>query len=196
MRSMRISFLVLFTWVLMSACSPTIIATAQEKETTKPGTTVDAWRQALPPDAEAQRPAEETPGLVSSLPSNEETEKTLLSLERSWMDSLKAGDADSLSQIISGGFTFVSPRVADVKDRTKYLEYALRDLKLTFYEFDRTRVQLFGRTAIVSGWLKQKVSIGREDWSGTYLITDVWINRDGAWRVVSRHESPLPEQTK
>lgn len=27
--------------------------------------------------------------------------------------------------------------------------------------------------------------------AGTYLITDVWVNRDGIWQVVSRHASLL-----
>ena len=189
MKLTRIHFLAMSTWVLMCAFFPTIIATAQDKE--KPGTTVDTWRQSLPPEAEAQSEAEEMPGVASSLPSDDETQRTLLSLERMWMDSLTAGDADTLGQIVSGDFTFASPRVLDVKDRIKYLEYALRELKLTSYEFDKTTVRLFGRTAIVSGLLKQKATLKGEDFGGNYLITDVWISRGGNWRVVSRHESPL-----
>lgn len=192
MKSRRIQSFSLFLWMLAGAVSPTVIATAQEKE--KPGTTIDAWRQALPPETEAQRSVEEIPAAVPSLPSDDETQKTLLSLERRWMESLKVGDADSLSQIISPKFTFASPRAIDVKDKIKYLEYALRDLKLTSYEFDKTTVRLFGRTATVTVLLKQKATVGGEDWSGRYLVTDVWISRDGSWLVVSRHESPLPEQ--
>ena len=193
MKSTRILF-VLFTWLLMCAVSPTIIATAQDNEKKKPGTTVDTWRQSLPPDAEPEGPAEEIPGGAPSLPSDDETQKTLLSLERMWMDSLSTGDGDTLSQIISGDFTFTSPRVIDVKDRTRYLDYALRELKLASYEFEKTTVRLFGRTAIVNGLFKQKATVRGENWAGNYLVTDVWIKRDGNWRVVSRHESPLHEQ--
>ena len=193
MKSTKI-FVVFFTWALICAFSPTKMATAQDSERQKPGTTVDAWRQSLPPEVESQSQAEETSGLNPSLPSDNENQKNLLSLERVWMDSLKAGDADTLGEIISGDFTFASPRVMEVKDRIKYLEYALRDLKLTSYEFDKTTVRLFGRTAIVSGLLKQKATVKGEDRAGNYLITDVWISRGGNWRVVSRHESPLPEQ--
>ena len=118
MKSTRIHFFAMFTWVLMCAFSPTIIATAQERKE-KPGTTVDTWRQSLPPEAEAQSQAEEMPGVAPSPPSNDETQKTLLSLERMWMDSLRAGDADTLGQIVSGDFTFASPRVLDVKDQNQ-----------------------------------------------------------------------------
>jgi hypothetical protein len=191
MKSSRIHVVAFCIWVLICALSPTIIATAQDNEKQKPGTAVDTWRQSLPPDAEAQ--AEEMPGVATSQPSDE-IQKTLLSLERMWMDSLKAGDADTLGQIVAGNFTFASPRAIDVKNRSRYLEYALRELKLTSYEFDKTTVRLFGRTAIVSGLLKQKATVRGDDWAGNYLITDVWISRGGNWQVVSRHESPLPEQ--
>jgi len=190
---MRLTIIHSCFWTLMLAVTPTGIATAQEKQ--KPGTTIDAWRRALPPETEAPRPAKEIPEVASLLPSSDETRKILLSLEQSLMESLKVGDADSLRQLISGDFTFASPRAIDVKDRTKYLEYALRDLKLTSYEFEKTTVRLFGRTAIVNGLLKQKATVKGEDWGGNYLVTDVWISRDGTWRVVSRHESPLPKQS-
>lgn len=193
MRSTGIIAFFLFILTLMLVLAPTI-AMAQEKETQKNGTTVEAWRQALPPETETQLPVEETVEVSPSLPSKDDIRKTLLALELAWMESLRVRDADSLSQIISGDFTFTSPRVIDGLDRVKYLESVLGDLKLTSYEFNRTTVRLFGRTAIVSGLLKQKATMKGEDWGGNYLVTDVWISREGTWRVVSRHESLLQDQ--
>lgn len=187
---MNSCFSTLITLTLMWALPATMVTTAQEKQ--KPGTTIDSWLQALPPEAEAQ--AEEAAAVAALLPANDETQKTLLALELRWMDSVKAGDADSLSQIVSRDFTFASPRAIRVSDRIQYLEYALRDLKLSSYEFENTRVRVFGRTAIVSSLLKQKAMVKGEDWGGSYLVTDVWLNREGSWRVVSRHESLVPEQ--
>lgn len=187
---MKIYSSALFTLIVIWAVAPKIVA-AQEKQ--KPGTTVDSWRQSLPPEAQVQ--AAEMPGVAAALPSDDETHKTLLALEKRWMDSLKIGDAESLGEIISADFTFASPRLtAEVGNRTRYFDYAVRDLKLTSYEFDKATVRLFGRTAIVSCLLKQKATVGGADWGGSYLVTDVWLNRAGIWRVVSRHESPLPEQ--
>ena len=186
---MRIYFLVLFGCMLMGAVWPTIV-TAQEREKQKPGTTVDTWRKSLPPEAETSRPAEEIPG-DAALPSRDETRKVLLSLEKGLMEALKVRDADSLSQIIGSEFTFANPRLAGISDRSTYLGHVVRDLKLTSYQFDKTTVRVFGRTAIFSSLLKQSATVAGEDWSGTYLLTDVWISRDGIWRVVSRHESLL-----
>lgn len=194
MKSIRMGFFAWFIWTLAWAVFPAATGMAQEREKEKSGSTVDAWRQALPSTAETPGPAEEMAETAATAPSREETQKILLALERSWMDSLKAGDADALGQILSGDFAFASPRAVNGKDRIKYLEYALRDLKLVSYEFDKTTVRLFGRTAIISGRLKQRATVKGEDRSGDYLVTDVWINRSGVWRVVSRHESPIEEQ--
>ncbi len=192
MKVMKISFFVVSIWILTCALTPLGVATAQEKEKQKPGTTVDSWRQSLPPEAEVPASPEDmsNPATASS---SAETQKTLLSLEQKLMESLKVGDADSLSLIIGNDFTFVNPRLSGkVTDRAKYLEHALRDTKLTAYEFDKTTVQIFGKTAVVTGRLKQSATVGGTDWSGTYLVTDVWVSRNGSWRVVTRHESLLP----
>jgi ketosteroid isomerase-like protein len=191
MKSIRMGFFALFIAALVWGVCPTIISTAQEPEKQKSGSTAETWRQSLPSNAEAPSPVEETPETVASLASREKTQNILLALERSWMDSLKVGDADSLSEILAADFAFASPRIVEGKDRTKYLEYALRDLKLVSYEFDKTTVRLFGKTAIVSGLLKKNATVKGEDRAGNYLVTDVWLNRNGVWRVVSRHESPL-----
>ncbi|NRA57627.1 MAG: nuclear transport factor 2 family protein [Phycisphaerales bacterium] len=32
---------------------------------------------------------------------------------------------------------------------------------------------------------------GADDLSGVYELTDIWVNRDGTWRVISRYSRPL-----
>ena len=156
---------------------------------------MDAWRQALPPEAETEWPAAaEDSGGTPARPSREEIERGLLALETKWMDALEHRDASTLGQVIADDFVSVSPRAAGVvSDRAKYLEHATRELKLTSYEFRDLTVRLYGRTAIVSGHLTQTASgANGEDLGGSYFFTDVWVSRDGTWRVVSRHASPLP----
>jgi ketosteroid isomerase-like protein len=198
MRDIRTRLFIFFAGALI-LIAPSIIITAQDKdkETRKPdtGTTVDAWRQALPPEAETEKPAEASANGSQPRASREEVEKSLIALERKWMGALKQRDASALSQIISDDFTLVSPRlvVAD-GDRDAYFRHAMRDLNLTAYDFEELTVRLYGRAAVVSGRLKQSATVAGEDWGGSYFVTDVWISRDGVWRVVSRHASLLPEK--
>jgi ketosteroid isomerase-like protein len=125
----------------------------------------------------------------------EVAEKSLIALESKWMGALQLRDASALSQLVSDDFTLVSPRlVVAAGDREKYFQHAMRDLSLTSYEFEGLTVRLYGRTAVVGGRLKQSAGVAGEDWGGSYLFTDVWVSRDGAWQVVSRHLSLLPEK--
>jgi ketosteroid isomerase-like protein len=194
MREIRTRFFTFFVGTLLLAALP-VIATAQDKEAQKPATsTVDAWRQALPSEAETERPAEGAATGAQPGASREDVEKSLLALEQKWMGALKLRDASALSQIISDDFTLVSPRlVVAVGDRDKYFQHTMHDLNLTSYDFEELTVRLYGRAAVVSGRLKQSATVAGEDWGGTYLVTDVWVGHGGIWRVVSRHTSLLPK---
>ncbi|HEV7889471.1 MAG TPA: nuclear transport factor 2 family protein [Pyrinomonadaceae bacterium] len=202
MRNIRTHLLTFFAAALTLAAlsvSP-LSAAAQDKgkETQKPATgTVDAWRQALPPEAETPEPTEAPAAVTQPRLTREAVEKSLLALERKWMDSLQQRDASVLSQLISDDFTLVSPRLVVASgDRDKYFQHAMRELNLTSYDFEGLSVRLYGRTAVVSGRLRQSANAAGEDWGGNYLFTDVWVSRDGAWQVVSRHASPLPPEKK
>lgn len=196
MSNRRTHFFTFFIVILTLAAAPSVTAQENDNKEAKkpPAGTVDAWRQALPPEAETVKPSEEVAN-VTSRASRVEIEKSLLTLEQKWIEALKLRDASTLSQIIADDFTFVSPRLAGAGvDRDKYFEHVLRDLKLTSYELSEWTVRIYGRTAVVSGRLKQMAAVAGENWNGTYLVTDVWVNRDGTWRAVSRHSSLLPEK--
>ena len=199
MREVRKRFLNFFTAALIVA-APTATAAAQDKgkEAQKPAAgTVDAWRQALPPEAETEAAPEATAAVAQQRDARAANEKALLALERKWMGALQQRDASTLSQLVSEDFTLVSPRLTVAAgDRDKYFQHAMRDLTLTSYEFEGLTVRQYGRTAVVSGRLKQSANAAGEDWGGSYLFTDVWVSRDGAWQVVSRHASLLPPEKK
>lgn len=195
MRDVSTRFLIFLAGALILAAAPSFTAVAQDKKEApqKPTNTVEAWRQSLPPEAENERPGADAAGNATARVSREEIERSLLALESKWMDALKLRDASTLSQVIAEDFTSVGPRAAGaVSDRAKYLDHALREMKLTSYEFEGLTVRLYGRAAIVSGRLKLSAAANGEDLSGGYFVTDVWVSRDGIWRVVSRHASPLP----
>ena len=200
MKKMRNGSLTFFAAsLILTGLSIPAAAQEKEKEGPKPAaSTVDAWRQALPPQAEiGDTPEESAAATQQQRVTREATEKSLIELERKWMASLQQRDASALSQIISADFTLVSPRlVTAAGDRDRYFQHAMRELNLTSYDFDEVTVRTYGRTAVVSGRLTQSAAVAGEDWGGTYLFTDVWVSRDGTWQVVSRHASPLTTQKR
>jgi ketosteroid isomerase-like protein len=184
--------------LILVALSISAAAQDKGKEAQKPATgTADAWRQALPPEAEVEGTPETSVAVARQRETREATEKTLTALERKWMGALQQRDASALSQLVSEDFTLVSPRLTIAAgDREKYFQHSMRELNLTSYDFEALTVRLYGRTAIVSGRLKQSATVAGEDWGGAYLFTDVWVSRDGVWQVVSRHMSPLPNEKR
>jgi ketosteroid isomerase-like protein len=196
MSDKRTRFLTCFVGVLLFACATPAGGRAQEKdkEAQKPTSgTVDAWRQALPPEAETSEPSEGEAAAAQPRVSREEVEAGLLALERKWMEALRLRDASGLSQIIADDFALVSPQlVVATGDKEKYFKHAMGELNLASYEFEELSVRLYGRAAVVSGRLKQSANVAGADWGGSYLVTDVWVSRDGFWRVVSRHATLLP----
>ncbi len=199
MRKVRTHLVTYFAATLILVAS-SVSAAAQDKgkEAGKPSNgTVDTWRQALPPETETTGSPEASATVTRQRDSREATEKTLIALERKWMEALQQRDASTLSQLISDDFTLVSPRlVIAVDERERYFQHAMRELTLNSYEFEGLTVRLYGRTAVVVGRLKQSANATGEDWGGTYLFTDVWVNRDGTWQVVGRHMSPLPTERR
>ncbi len=173
MRETRTRFITFFVGALLLVAAPSFAVTTQEKgkEVQKPasGSTVDAWRQALPPEAEVVDSAEgEAAAAAQPRASREEIEAGLLALERKWMEALKLRDASALSQIISDDFALVSPRlVVAAGEREKYFQHAMRDLSLTSYDFEELKMRLYGRVAVVSGRLKQSATVAGEDWGGS-----------------------------
>ncbi|HEX8352889.1 MAG TPA: nuclear transport factor 2 family protein [Pyrinomonadaceae bacterium] len=187
-----------FTAALILAAALSAPAAAQDKGkgAQKPATgTADAWRQALPPGTETEATPEASADVAQQRATREASEKAIIALERKWMGALQLRDASVLSQLVSDEFTLVSPRlVVAAGDRDRYFQHAMRELSLTSYDFEGLKVRLYGRTAVVSGQLRQSARVAGEDWGGSYLFTDVWVSRDGTWQVVSRHASLLPEK--
>ncbi len=163
----------------------------KDKDADKPPstTTVDAWRQALP-QSEVAEPPGETAINDAVEESATQIEQRLDRLERGWMEAVKLQDAATLKRIIADDFTLAGDQpTGALLDRTRYLAGALRDLKLNAYSFDSLTVRLYGDTAVVSAHYKQQATVAGKEWSGEFLVTDVWVKRGKRWHAVARHIS-------
>ena len=118
-------------------------------------------------------------------------EDTILQLEREWSAADIAKDAATLDRIL-----------ADDWNETDYAGHlvtkamVLSDIKnnktevSTITNNDR-KIRVFGNVAIVTGRDTEKsVDHGKET-SGTYVYTDVFLNRNGKWQAVQSHSTKL-----
>ncbi len=111
--------------------------------------------------------------------------------EQALVDALKAMDRPVLEDILAPEFRLVGIRSTGSSDmpRAAWLEAAPEMNFLAFW-IDPPRVELFGDTALagVDGYWRIDLRGRRID--ERFLLTDVWLRRDGGWRLLRRHSSP------
>lgn len=113
-------------------------------------------------------------------------------LEKEWMGAWCKGELDVCAKLMAEDFVMVSER-GRLVGKEHWLEMAARRYKCAHFAWEDIRVRPFGRVVIVHARGTQQATLDGEDRSGTLLVTDVWVDREGSWQVVSRHGTgPLP----
>ena len=113
------------------------------------------------------------------------------SLEARWTAALIAKDQATLETLLAPEFQLVGIRStgATAIHRAEWLATAG---SIVFQDFktQTTSVQLFGDTALATVEGRWDIVFRGHPIKENFYITDVWVRRDGAWRVVRRHSSP------
>jgi ketosteroid isomerase-like protein len=95
-------------------------------------------------------------------------------------------DTQTCNRILSDDFTLSSARGMLVT-KSEWLEAARTLITGEAFYWDEIKVRLYGNTAVVNAKTRQTAKVGSQDWSGAFLITDVWVYQNNNWQVVSRH---------
>jgi len=113
-------------------------------------------------------------------------------LERRWMQAWVESDLDTCATVLADDFLLTSARGV-LMPKDAWLANAGSVFKCTEFEWLELMVRPFGDVAVVHGRSRQKASVGEQDWSGLFLLTDVWARRGDRWQVVARHGTgPIP----
>lgn len=180
-----------------------------EKKEGEKTTTIDAWQQALPDNNQSSNAPptvvmEESKDNVEGEETPEQIEKRILDLERRLMEALKLRDAAALKRFLADDFIFAGfntaatatgagTNAAQSSDKTRYIEWALRNLELKTYNLEKTVVRVFPSTAVVTFNYKRQANVAGSAADGDFTVTDVWVKRGKRWQAVSHHISPSPK---
>jgi len=107
-------------------------------------------------------------------------------LSREWMDAWVNVDLAACDRILDADFVLSSARGV-LMDRNEWLEMAAGPFAGDSFEWLEMIVRPYDNFAIVHSKTFQKANVNGEDWSGKFLLTDVWILREDGWKVLSRH---------
>ncbi len=115
-----------------------------------------------------------------------DAELKLPALERSWMEAWRTRDRAACERILGDDFVLTSAR-GILMSKKDWLEAAMGPFSCTAFVWEEIRVRSFGNVAIVHARARQQASVAGQDWSGLFLLTDVWARRGEDWQVVARH---------
>jgi ketosteroid isomerase-like protein len=84
--------------------------------------------------------------------------------------------------------------VGTTNDQKYFKEDAIEDVQTGMHEsleLSDIEVRVFGNTAIATMSQDEKSRHAKEDFSGKYLFTNVWVKTDGQWHAVASHGSRI-----
>ncbi|HVF88444.1 MAG TPA: DUF4440 domain-containing protein [Blastocatellia bacterium] len=150
----------------------------------KPG--ASAGKKEPQPDSKPAevKPAEKAPASP--------VEQELMKLERDWMESVKKRDGAALGNLLADDF-FATDEQGRVTGKSEYVS-EMKGMSVDSYNVGEFSFRINGETAVVSERWEIKASFQGQDISGAYRETNVWMKRDGRWRVVSTHISRIPQK--
>ena len=123
-----------------------------------------------------------------------QTEQEIRKLAHEWLDAGRRRDPAALDRILADDFLISGWQPEGrLADKQYYIEDCLKpvDIQQGSYSYDRWKVRIYGETAVVHCVLDIHALVDGHEWGAEVLVTDVWVKERDAWRVVSRHTSPI-----
>ena len=118
-------------------------------------------------------------------------EAVLASLERQWVEKLMQRDPQFFERILHPEFLHTGFD-GQQGDRERWLSfYNTGNWKYDSLELSELRVRVYADSAVSSGKLRRRITVGGKPSEGEQRFTHVWSRQGEAWRVVASHVSNL-----
>lgn len=116
----------------------------------------------------------------------------LAALSTRFLEAVRDRDLDWLDAHLGAEFTLTTGRAGSpVRTRSEWLGITASSYEIREFAFDELEVLDYGAVGVVRSRYRQVGSMGGEDRTQSFLMTDVWVERDGEPQLVTRHLSPL-----
>ena len=123
---------------------------------------------------------------------NSNLEEEFIHLETAWMNAWKNRDESMARQLMAEDFTLTSSlSTGELMNKESWIEKAMNQFFCKSFHIDQLQVRRYGQTAVLNIRFSQEAEVNGKDWSGSFLLTDVWVQNKGSWQVVARHSSWL-----
>ena len=115
----------------------------------------------------------------------------LAALSARFMEAVRDREVAFLEYHLGEEFTLTTGRATPVRGRAEWLHVTSSRYEIEEFAFEELEVLDYGTTGVVRSRYRQTGSMDLERRDTVYLMTDVWVERDGRAQLVTRHVSPL-----
>jgi ketosteroid isomerase-like protein len=116
-----------------------------------------------------------------------QTKQEIREAQAHWMEAAIRKDEPVLRQILGTEYHLIAGRLGFV-DKESWLAMGPH-YTIEAFEYIESDIHVYGEVAVSNSKYRQKATYKREDRSGVFYLTDIWVKRDGRWKVVTRHSS-------
>ncbi len=123
-------------------------------------------------------------------------EAHISALEREWAAAFQAKNVTALQNLMADGYSLiiaVEGLPLQMVPRNAWIE-RLNDYEVISISIDHIHVRTYGTVAVAVMLFRQEARLAGQDRSGQLMLTDIWVEQNGEWRLVERHSS-RPEPT-
>src|SRR4030095_5115185 len=121
-------------------------------------------------------------------------EKDIINLAHEWIHAVGQKNRLALERILAADFV-IAGWLPDGKlaDREFYIEDCLKPVAVeqATANYGDWSFRFYENIAVVNCIFRCHALVAGHEWGGVFLFTDVWIQRDERWQVVSRHSTPI-----
>jgi ketosteroid isomerase-like protein len=122
-------------------------------------------------------------------------EQEILDAEREWADVVMRKDKVAADRILADEFRLTGPdlqRLSTGRAATKDIWLGTLELIDTkSFDLSDAQITVYGSAAVVFVRATIDWSIQGRLLPSRYRLTDLWVNRDGRWQVLTRVSEPL-----
>jgi ketosteroid isomerase-like protein len=116
----------------------------------------------------------------------------LTRLQHAWMEAVERRDIEFLERLLGPEFILITGRPGiETRTRQQYLDVTRDRYTLESFEYVELDVHAYGDFGFARSRYSQRGWMDDKQRNQAFLMTDVWVRRDGSWQAVSRHISPL-----
>jgi hypothetical protein len=108
-------------------------------------------------------------------------------------EAFRTGNESLAAEFLGDGFTLVDTSGNVTTREETLLELRNKEPRYEVFRNHDMKVRLYGDTAVVNGITSVKGVSGGKAFAAELRFTDTLVKRNGKWRIVASHVSPLPK---